>query len=116
MKWDNEAGPLSPRTFKIAVFPDGTVDPNISGFSPEGARNFFGSKAKPLTYAVVREGDGMTVEMEFKLPAVKRFFKSESNRVFFNAGIVINTLPCTWAAPVGESIDIKQDGILILQD
>lgn len=116
MKWDNDTGALSNRTFKIAVFPDGTVDPAVSGLSYETAQRYFNGKWKPMEYAVQRVGEGMTVEMKFKLNNVKSFFKSESKRVFFNAGMVIDTLPYMWAPPVGQSSKTTQDGVLILSD
>jgi len=55
------------------------------------------------------------VEMQFKLKNVKSYFKSESNRVFFNTGIVIDALPYVWAPPVGSSSKTTQDGVLILK-
>ena len=116
MKWDNETGPDSPRTFKIAVFPDGSVDANIAGLGAAAAKRFFAGKNQPMTYAVHREDNSMVVEMQFTLPVIKRFFKSESNRIYFNTAIVVDTLPAVWAAPAGEYVNIKQDGVLILVD
>ena len=115
MKWDNDNGPLANRTYRIAVFPDGSIDPAISATSYEGAQKHFNGKWKPMEYAVQRDGNGMTVEMQFKLKNVKSYFKSESNRVFFNTGIVIDALPYVWAPPVGSSSKTTQDGVLILK-
>ena len=116
MKWDNETGPDSPRTFKIAVFPDGSVDANIAGLGAAAAKRFFAGKNQPMTYAVHRQENSMVVEMQFTLPVIKRFFKSESNRIYFNAAIVVDTLPAVWAAPADDYVDIRKDGVLILAD